>query len=225
MKRALPLLVISLAVLSPAQISKKGNAYLMRTKYATGQKMKYVMNNVANVPGMQQGMKMSSPILMDVKSVKNGVATIDVTTGPAMLNGKSQGDTDKRMVKLDNRNKPVGGQSNFEGFSSFEFPALPVAPGASWKGKTKLDTPMGGIQLNATYKFIGVKTVNGKAVAEIRSTFSGAMMGPITGSSTTLLLLSDGSLYSADAKTTTEIKMSADAKPTKISATITVKRQ
>ncbi len=224
MKRALPFVLLALTLTANAQIVKKGNAYLLRAKYTAGQKMSYAMSSNAAIPGMAQPMKSSSPIIMQVKSVSKGVASLDVTTGPAMLNGKKQGDAVKQSVKVDTRNKAVGGLSNFEGFSSFEFPAMPVAIGGSWSGKMKINSPMGAISLNAKYTLVGLKTVNGKPMAEIRSKFSGVMMGPITGTSVSLLLVNDGSLYSSNAKTNTEFNMGGEGKPTKISATITVKR-
>jgi hypothetical protein len=140
------------------------------------------------------------------------------------MNGKSQGAVDKRTVKMDNRNRPVGGESNYEGFSSFEFPANPVTPGSVWSGKTKLDTAMGSLALDAKYKFVGIKKVNGKTVAEIVTTFTGVMMGPVKGTATTHLLVNDGSLYSVIAKMTTEVKTSAEAQAMKVATDISVKR-
>lgn len=224
MKRCLPWLVLAVAAVGPAQVTKSGTGFLLRAKYTPGQTLKYVMSSDAAMGGSKQVMKMTSPIVMAVKGVKAGVAEIVVTTGPASLNGQSQGAADKRTVKLDTRNRPIGGPTNYEAFSSFELPEKPVKPGQSWKGQTKLDTPMGAVTMAATYTFVGIKTVAGKQVAEIKSAITGSMMGPIKGNSTAYLNVADGMLHSVSGKTRTEVKMSAEAAPIVVEALISVKR-
>lgn len=68
-------------------------------------------------------------------------------------------------------------------------------------------TPMGGLDLDAVYKFVGVRQIAGKTVAEIASTFTGNFSGKVTGKGLTRLMVSDGSIASSQATMNIAIKM------------------
>jgi hypothetical protein len=163
---------------------------------------------------------------MKVQSVSKGVATVDVSTGPVTMNGKSQGNKEVQTVQIDSRNRSVGGKAGFEAMASFAFPEKPIAPGAKWTGDMDLDTPMAGkVKMKAVYTFVGMKTIKGKQVAEVKTSFSGNAMGKITGGGTTLLLASDGSLYNANAKVNVAIQMDAKSAPLNIATTVSLVRK
>jgi len=216
--------LVAAAALSFGQVSKSGTGYLFRAKYTKGQKMTYTMN-VSSTGLGSQGMKMTSPIVMTVKGVAKGIATVEVKTGPAVMNGKSQGKSETQTVQLDSRNKPVGGKSSFEGIASFTFPEKPVAVGATWTGTAQMTTQMGNVDLQAKYKFIGLKKVAGKQIAEVKTSFTGSLMGKITGEATTWVLVTDGSLMKSDGKMFLEIQLDPKAKPMTIPTTMTITRK
>lgn len=206
------------------QIAKQGGGYLFRTKYKAGQTVRYTML-LSSTSGGQTVLNMETPLVMATKSVAKGVATIEVSTGPAKMNGQSQGKVDKQTVKMDTRNRPVGGQSNFEGFGSFAYPEKPVAIGAKWSQKVDMGTAMGQLKMDANYTFVGIKTLGGKQVAEIRTTMSGNMMGPITGRGTSYIVLADGSLHASTVQLTMKISMSEGQAPQTIISNVKVNRK
>ncbi len=199
--------LLGLVALAPAQISKQGNAYLMRTKYVKGQKLTYTVGTKANVPGMAAPITMASPLVMLVKDWKKGVSTIEVKTGPVIQNGKPQGKVDTQLIQIDSQNRVIKGKEGYEAFASFSFPAGPVKVGQTWKSKLSMATPMGGLDLDAVYKFVGVRQIAGKTVAEIASTFTGNFSGKVTGKGLTRLMVSDGSIASSQATMNIAIKM------------------
>lgn len=196
--RASLLILASIGLVATAtpQLTKQGAAYLFRAKYTAGQTNRYTMT-MSSTMNSQAMLNMETPLVLKTVSVSKGIATVEVATGPAKMNGKSQGQVDKQTVKMDNRNRPQGGQNSFESFGSFAYPEKPIAIGGKWTQKMDMGTAMGGMKLDATYTFVGVKTIGGKQVAEIKSTMKGTMMGPITGSATTYIVMADGSLHSS----------------------------
>lgn len=194
-----PLLILAsfgLMATAVPQLTKQGAAYLFRAKYTAGQTNRYTMTMNSTMNG-QSMLLMETPLVLKTVSVAKGIATVEVATGPAKMNGKAQGQVDKQTVKMDNRNRPQGGQSSFESFGSFAYPEKPIAIGGKWTQKMDMGTAMGGMKLDATYTFVAIKTLGGKQVAEIKSIMKGTMMGPITGTATTYIVLADGSLHSS----------------------------
>lgn len=217
---------VAMCAASHAQIAKKGSGYLFRAKYSRGQKMAYDMNMVMPSMGAGGGTNVKSPLSMVVRSVSKDVATVDVSTGPVTMNGKSQGNKQVQTVQIDNRNRSIGGKAGFEAMASFAFPEKPIAKGATWGGDMDLDTPMAGkVKMKAKYTFVGMKTIKGKQVAEVRTSFTGNAMGKITGGGTTLLLASDGSLYNANAKVNVAIQMDQKSAPLNITTTVSLMRK
>lgn len=201
-----PLLIASLlfTALAVPQIAKQGKNYLFRAKHTAGQTIKYTMT-MNSTTGGKSLLAMETPLVLATKSVTKGVATMDVSTGPAKMNGQSQGKVDKQTVKVDSRNRPVGGDSNFEGFGSFAYPEKLIAIGSKWTQKINMGTAAGPLKMDATYTFVGVKALGGKQVAEIRTQMTGNMMGPITGQGTSFIVLADGSLHSSAVQLTMKI--------------------
>lgn len=225
MKTPLMLLAaVSLVPLGSAQISKQSAGYLFRNKYTAGQTNKFLMSLVSTAGG-QTLLKMETPLVMKTKSVSKGIATLDVATGPAKMNGQSQGKVDRQTVKMDTRNRPVGGSSNFESFGTFAFPEKAIKPGSTWKQKIDMASAVGNIKLDAVYTFVGVKTVGGKSVAEIRTTMKGNMMGPITGTATSFLRVADGSVDSSAVKLIMNVTAGEGQTPQKVVSDVKVIRQ
>lgn len=191
------LLVAALAGAATAQITKQGDGYLLRMKYKKGDVVKYTMTTTstgANIPAMNMKMPMSNKVL----SVAKGVAELEYTVGPMTNNGKAMGQAQTMKAKVDSRGKITGGGAQLQQMSNITLPEKPVKVGASWKGTQTTEAgPSGTLTLNATYTFVGVKTVSGKQVAEIKVTVSGGnQMMKTSGGGTMRLLTVDGSLYS-----------------------------
>src|SRR5688572_7694840 len=87
-------LALIVAANGAAQITKSGNGYLFRMKYAKGQTAKYAMDVKASIKNPQTGktqtMDMSMPMVSKVTAVSGGTGTIQATVGPvkALVDGK-----------------------------------------------------------------------------------------------------------------------------------------
>ena len=189
---------VATAALSSAQVTKNGNAYLFRMKYAPGMVLKYSV--VSTIGGMSQNgqpMKFTLPMLWKVVSVKNGVSTVDTTVGPvSMGGGQPMMQASKNTIKIDSRGQLVGQPGRGQQVT----PALPEKPirvGQSWSASAPVDLPMqGDKKITATYTFKGIKVVEGKQMAELGVKTG----GQAPGSGTMLLMVKDGSLFRSQLK-------------------------
>lgn len=173
-----------------AQVTKAGAAYLLRIKWVKGQVIKY---NISMTGSMLPKAQIITSTLT-VKDVKNGVATVESkvtmpTTGNSR-NTKPQVAT----MKIDSRGKVTGDTGgSMTGAATPTFPQGPVKIGQSWKGDMNVSQ---GMNLNATYTLLGVKTVNGKVIADIGQKVTGNMgeMGSMTGNGKVEIFGADGSV-------------------------------
>lgn len=200
------ILVLSAAVtlaaspFASAQVTKQGNGYLFRLKHTPGQTIRYSLVNQMNMAGANanQGggnQSMTIPLSTRVVSVKGGIATIETSFGP--MGG--QGQPQKQTVQMDNRGRmqgtAAGGLQNLAGLS---MPERPVAIGGRWSDTMKVPSPMGGqIETTTNYRFVGIKSVGGRSVAELAVSMNGKGQGlSISGTGTLNVLVSDGTLWS-----------------------------
>ena len=184
-----------LAALGAAQVTKVGNGYDIKVKYAPGKTYNYALNTAVNMmggpSGTPRGQNVNMVLKQKVLSVTKGVATIQASSS-----GGPQGSTPPQTIKVDSRGKVVGGQSQFSFLNGF--PARPLKVGETWKATTSLPMgPAGSGKANVAYTFRGMKNVGGKSVAQIdyRVTMAGAIA--MTGSGTSYLAASDGQLVSS----------------------------
>jgi len=191
-KPILFLLVLSaLSAQAGAQIVKRGNTYLFRMKFTKGSITKYMVNSSVGGPSMSgQGIKVSIPMAWKVLDLAAGVASIEATVGPVTVGKQTMMQPSVRTVKMNSLGKQVGGEMVGQQLTP-AFPARPVKVGASWSATMPVGMGSQTTQVTATYKFIGVKTVDGKQVAELGI----AMSGQANGTGVMQLLTSDGSLY------------------------------
>lgn len=199
------------AAIGSAQVTKQGNAYLLRMKYTKGMKMVYSMNNTANLPaGMGPGgpMVMTAPMSMTVKDFAGGIATIAYSVGPMTMNGKSNGKPTTGTIKQDTRGKVISGDKKAVGVSSMTFPEKAIKVGESWTAETTSPGMGGEMKMLTTFTLSGMKAINGKQVAVLAVKMvsaKGASAQPgmnVTGKGTMTMLMSDCSLFSADIATT-----------------------
>lgn len=202
-----------------SQIKKQGDAYTFRMLWTKGAVYQYDMTVSATLPGgAQKGASqppaMSIPFTMTVKDVKNGVATVEVSTRMQMPGGGKASAPQTQTIRIDQFGRVVDGSTgslppNLAGTS---LPDKPVRIGGTWSQTQTVDSPMGGapIRVNATYRLQRVRTVNGREVAEISMTSRGEGGGmSMSGSGTMTLLTRDGSLFSADITMTSTMTLPA----------------
>jgi hypothetical protein len=163
------------SISSFAQVTQKGETYLLRVKYTEGTVLKFSTSTTTSMS--KNPIKMV--VQMKVKKVTPVKSMIEFNLGGSTMN-----------VEVDSRNKAIGSGAA----SAFTtFPEKPVKVGESWKGTTPMTGPTGGSgNVTTKYTFRGIKTEDGKKVAKIEVSVSGAMTS--TGSMS--VLVSDGTLYS-----------------------------
>lgn len=170
-KFALLLMALTLAVFASAQ---KG--YLLRLRLKPNEVVKYAMAI------QTMGMNIDMTMQLKITKVANHQYTMVTTMGAMSMNGKpmpaqSQEQMKKMVVTtvVDERGRTIstkatgmpmgtGTQS-----STVPFPEGPVTVGKTWSGKSNVNN----VQVETTYKFVGVKTVNGVQTALIESTPQG----------------------------------------------------
>ncbi len=189
---------VMMSASADAQVTKSGGGYLLRVKYVKGQTLNYKSSNTVTAAqgGGGQPMKIDMPMVMKIGAVANGFAKASVTTGPAMLGKNPMGKAQTVYVDLSPTNAAKSKGS--PGIAGAQFPLKPVKIGETWSMAAPIadTTGMVGGDIRATYKFQGLKTVNGKSMAIITYILSGG----VTGSGSLQLLASDGTLYSNLAK-------------------------
>jgi hypothetical protein len=216
------IVIVAAPTLADAQISKKGAAgYLFKPKFTRGTVAKYTLTAKSAGP---QTANISSSFTQKVLGINGQIVDIEITSSPVMVNGKPMGKQDTHKMQWDMKsNKAVGqSQAMFGGI-----PNKPLKVGESYKAKLPMGGPMGGPGgLEATYKFIGLKNVGGKQVAQldiaIPKTANGSMQ--MGGSGTMFLLASDASLVNVNMKMTMSMPAQQGQKPMTVTTSLAIKR-
>jgi hypothetical protein len=196
---------LMLSQTSTGQVTKSGQGYLLRMKFTKGQTLNYRLNMNMTTPMSTNAMNIVGPIKMTVASVDKGVATLNTTAGPFTSGGKALGKQETATIKQDTMGRIVGGDANqIQSFVSL--PQKPVKVGESWTATNKINAgPAGAMTVNAKYTLKSVGNVNGKQVANIAVSLSGAGQMKVNGSGSVQMLVSDGSLM--DSTTTLNMTM------------------
>lgn len=218
---------LSLASGALGQITQQGKGFLMRYKFTAGQVQQFTNDTSVAIASSAQPFTVSMPFSIAVKSVKNGVATLEYKIKtPAMGNGGGGDRTS--TVQVDSLGKPVG-QGSMPGSGVIGFPEKPVAIGQSWTGNMAGATGgMAGMSVSATYKFQGLKTVEGKRVAAVSISPKAKNRGgeegvEVEGTGTMYFDVADGSLHSMDMKMVVKVAMGG-GKPMTSNATTKIRR-
>lgn len=180
-----------------AQITKSGAGYLLRVKYTKGQVLKFsTLSTMSGAQGPKSApVSVSLPISLSVTDVKNGLATTKLVVGPMRMGASEIQPAESTTMTINTRNQPSSDDAR--SLLGGELPQAAVKIGQTWSTSAAIPDMTGASRaMKATYRFNGLKTVNGKSMAMITYALSGAT----TGSGTLLLLASDGTLYSNDAK-------------------------
>jgi hypothetical protein len=191
-RTAMIVLGYALALSVEAQVSKAGNGYLLRVKYHQGQVLRYQLNTKTS-DNTNQSIDVSIPIKMRVTGVQGTTYTLRTAVGPVKVGSRQMGRPKVKEAKIDSLGRASVGASN-PGMAS-SFPEKAVKIGDTWTSTMPM-AQLGG-NVNAKFRFMGIKKVQGQDVALINLgiTSSG---GPFTsqGSGVIHVLVSDGSLES-----------------------------
>ncbi len=202
----LALAAVALSGASLAQITKVGDAYQMRMKFAPGQKLVYSMNSTTSAPGQPQPMNLDTEFTMKVNSVKNGVADITYSVGPMKMNGKATGGVNTVNMKMDSRGKVMGQASGGQQPAQMVLPDKPIRVGQTWTSTSSIATMGVPMEITNTYKLNRIVQKGGRSLAEISVTISAKGNISSNGTGTMLLDFADGSLVSATMNQTITIR-------------------
>lgn len=209
MKPTLTALCIGIALTVPAngQIAKSGSGYLFRLKYKAKQHIVYDVTTEAKYAGAKEPVKVLYAMIVDATSasknefaLKIGVTASKVYIGKQLAN-KEQTKATTIFATVDSKNRVLRSSAP-EGAApdliDLEYPEKPIAPGFTWEtGSVGNLMALGSVSARATYKFVGIKKVDGISVAVIGVTLKGTQSSTLAeGSGTILLRTSDGTFQS-----------------------------
>lgn len=209
--------MVGVPAATDAQIKQQGKKYLMRIKWQKGKQYDYSMKTSIQIPGMSAAPEpMAVDYTMKVASVSNGKAVVNVI---------SQGNTQK--MTIDSRGKTSGGDAGAM-FSSdmSQLPAKAVAIDETWVSNSKMDGPTGSMNVKATSKLVGFKTVAGKKMAHVNVKMNlsgGGATG--TGNGDILYVMSDGMTYRATIKMDMSMTNPGGGPKMKVKATTLINRR
>lgn len=189
---------IILFAAAPAQVTKHGNGYLFRMKYSPGKKVTFKVVSSGSVQG--QSFKSDMSISQTVKKVNKGIATISASLSDVKITFGSRTMTQPIPANLKHVTLDMDAQGHVKGNSaatqqqtSIAYPDKPIAIGSSWNSVTTVPRPGGQtMKVNATYKFLGLATVDGQKAAKIQMTLKGTGQTAMNGSGISYIALSDG---------------------------------
>lgn len=227
--RALFLAGATLAIAAQGfpQVTKQGNGYLFRMKFAPGQVITYRTQVSSNAGGMK--MNMSMPMRQTVKSVTGNRATLEMRIGPMTMNGRQMNTggpaVQTQTVTIDSTGRANGGQTGLQ----LSLPQRPIPIGGTWTA----ELPMGGMMgpsntTRATYRLVRLTKRNGRDVAEIAMTVTTTGPQALRGSGTQFVSVADGQLVYSNLQLNMTItppaQQGAKAGPQKVSTTVVTTR-
>jgi len=213
------------------QVTKVSGGYLFKNKYTAGKTMAYRMDMNSSFGGASY--KVSLSYSQKVKSVKNGIATIEVTMTPPMMNGQpvpgagGNGKPTTVTGRVDSSGSLIdGSQAQAMGLV---YTGKPIPIGGKWSSQLNLGNgPAGGGTVNAVYTLRKITQYKGKPAAEFSITIGGVSEMKISGSGTSWVSMADGSQL--DSKILLNIEVGANqtgmsgGKPIKVGSTINLIR-
>jgi len=194
MKSILAAASLALVSLAMGQVTPNKGGYLLRMKFRKG--IIQFDTTISQVAAPGKGMKVGMPFTQRIVKVDKGVASMAMVIGPMKLNGKSFGEAQVTKVIEVTPQGIVHGAETMSGQGLTILPEKPVRPGDTWT--SSITVPSVGsatATASATYQFVRLLTYQGKSVAELRTKIVSNRGGDISGGGTTLLLVSDGSLF------------------------------
>lgn len=222
------LLSVGIFASTYGQVTKVSGGYLFKNKYTAGRTMAYRMDMISGIGGASY--KVSLSYTQKVKSVKNGIATIEVTMTPPLMNGQplpgaGNGKPTTVTGRVDASGKLIdGSQAQAIGMV---YTSKPIPIGGKVNSQLNLgNSPAGGGTLNAVYTLRKITQYKGKPAAEFSITVGGASEMKISGNGTSWVSMADGSQL--DSKLMLNVELSAGqtggSKPMKVGNTVNITR-
>ena len=211
---------------SEAQVTKVGNAYRFRMKFAKNRKISYNVISSAQTHGGPV-MKIEMPMTTTVKDVKGTTATLLIEIGPMISNGKPSNMASQVMeVTLDDRGKPIGdGAANVQGGipNVGQLPVKPLSVGETFTSSNSLIAAGQKLDVKSVNKFLGIKRAGPRTVAVFSTTTSGSGAMKINGTGTAYLDMADCSLVSMNVTNNVRVGNGSQAQLIKNTMTVTRK--
>jgi hypothetical protein len=216
------LVMVAAPGFASAQIAKSGASYNFKPKFTKGSNVKYTMN--MDLAGAPQGQtKMAMSFSQKVVAVKGHLVDIEVTSNPMLINGKPMGQGQKPTVtkmQWDTKaNKAVGNGAG----AVTGLPSKPLKVGESYTATFGMASA-GAPPITANYKFVGIKNVAGKQVAQFDVTIPKQAQMPGTGTGTMYLLMADCSLLKANINMNMTGPAGQNGKPQTMTMKMTINR-
>ncbi len=197
---------------SQAQISKSGKKYVLRMKWAKGQKLNY---NLAMSMSGQKPMNMG--LSYNVKSLKGKAGVMDIT---ATMPGQSP---TTETVTVDERGRVSGGNANMSG-NVLEYPAGAIGIGESWTTDATFPGAPGGLKGKAKNTLKGLRKVDGKDYMHIESKMDAkGTQVTATGVNNVLVGMADGQILRSTLKM--DVTMSNGNQKQTVNMTVTLTRK
>lgn len=215
----LGLSLLAAVALAPAQISKRGSGHLFRIAWKKGQTATYDVTSIAGSLSVSRPAKRTGQATINVKSVSNGIAKVEVTHKGTATSGYPV-----ETLSIDRRGRIQSGDSS----PNIIAPALPagaITPGDSWSDKRKLNSPLTGeLTITSTFTLKRFYNSRGKRLAELteKSTSTGPTMSG-TGSGVVVLNVADGMVEYV--QSTQNMKVKAQSNTMTIPVTVKVLRR
>lgn len=203
-----------------AQVTKVGDAYQFRIKYAKGKTTHYQMTTQTTMPGGMPGapnnkpaaMSMTIPMTMTIVSVQGNTAVIKSDIGAMTMNGRAMSKPQTMQMTMDDRGKVVGKATGAGAGMGLEnmgggLPDKPLKVGESFTTNKTVNQMGQNFQMKGVSTFKGIKTIGGKQLAEIATKVSGTGTASMNGTGTSYYNLADGSLNSMNMITDMTITM------------------
>lgn len=183
-------LLLGMAIGAQAQVTKVGSKYQFRLKYTVGKTLNYNMRTSTAIMG--KNMDVDMPMKVKCTGQKGDVYTVVATSGPPVSQGKPMAGQKPQTAtyQIKSTGEPVGAGAQGASLSNIKMPKEAIPVGHVWDGTIGL--PQGGGSAKASYKFLGLKTINGKQCAQIAVSMTMNGMANMKGNGTISLLMADG---------------------------------
>jgi hypothetical protein len=212
-------LALLAAATAPAQVTKSGSGFLLRMKFIKGQTLIYDLTGTVTQRG--RTLNFQVPMVVSVKDVAGGVGTLEQKVGPFKADGRPMGPVRTEVLKRDARGTVLNGSgSSAPGLHVMTFPAAPLKAGGTWSAKTKgVVGTAGQMEMDNTYKIVGLESVSGRQCLRIGVTVKGTGNAALAGGGDVWIAVSDGSMV----KSTSKMNVTIGKETAPMSVTITRK--
>jgi hypothetical protein len=177
------------------QVTRQGERYRFQLNLKAGQTVRYEVRASMTVPGQSTPIAVTQMLRQRVMSVTNGIARLQVSSSTTVNLPNTQPITSNEEVRVDRLGRVVGGIGQAQGIS--RLPANPVRVGDTWSAGVPLGPASGNTRGNAnvTFRFLGMKRLEGRDLAEVAITIKSAASVQMTGEGRGYILASDGTPF------------------------------